>query len=146
MKRHPSLAHLSREHHGALILSKLLQKDAPAYKGLPTNLEEKADYALNFYKEDLVTHFAEEEKILTIVRGIQPTLDVLIESIFSEHQELHSLFKLIDNNSDLAAHLYETGKKLEDHVRKEERELFPMIQESCTEEMMTAIDKSLTSK
>ncbi|WP_069658426.1 hemerythrin domain-containing protein [Arcticibacter eurypsychrophilus] len=146
MKRHPSLAHLSREHHGALILSKLLQKDAPAYKGLPTGLDEKAVYALNFYKEDLVEHFAEEEKILKMVIGIQPALDVMIETIFSEHQELHSLFKLINNNPDLAAHLNETGKKLEEHVRKEERELFPMIQETCTEEMMIAIDKSLANK
>ncbi|EOR93393.1 hypothetical protein ADIARSV_3472 [Arcticibacter svalbardensis MN12-7] len=123
-----------------------MQKDAPAYKGLPTGLEEKAAYASNFYEEDLVTHFAEEEKILKMVVGIQPALDVLIEAIFNEHQELHSLFKLINENPDLAVHLNETGKKLEDHVRKEERELFPMIQESCTEEMMIAIDKSLSAK
>ena len=37
MKRHPTLAHLSREHQGALILAKLLQEDAPDYKGLPTD-------------------------------------------------------------------------------------------------------------
>ena len=145
MKRHSSLVHLSREHHGALILSRLLQKDAPAYKELPTDDEGKAAYALKFYREELVKHFEDEERALKLVVGINDQLDYLITIIFTEHQELHLLFNSIASHPELKEHLHSIGKMLEAHVRKEERELFPLIQETCSEELMTAIDHSLTS-
>jgi hemerythrin-like domain-containing protein len=145
MKRHPSLAHLSREHHGALILARLLQKSTPAYKGLPASTEGKAIYAIKFYKEELIKHFEEEEKVLKLVTGINAPLDLLVETVFREHKELHVLFKSTDNHSNITMHLDELGKALEIHIRKEERELFPLIQETCSEELMTAIDKSLSS-
>lgn len=145
MKRHPSLAHLSREHHGALILARLLQKNAPAYNGLPADIAGKAMYALKFYKEKLVKHFEEEEKVLHLATGINGPLDLLIQTIFREHQELHAAFKLITNHPDLSAHLDELGKALEIHIRKEERQLFPLIERSCGEELLAAIDASLSS-
>ena len=144
MKRHPALAHLSREHHGALILARLLQKDAPAYKGLPTDTDGKADYAFKFYTDDLIKHFEDEEKILKMLTGISPELDLWTETIFQEHEQLHSLFKTINNHPELASHLDTIGKTLEIHVRKEERELFPLIQESCSEDKMHEIEKSLS--
>jgi hypothetical protein len=86
MKRHPSLAHLSREHHGALLLARLLQKDAPAYTGMPTDTTGKAAYASKFYNDELIQHFSSEEAALKIVTGIDGTLDELIATIFKEHQ------------------------------------------------------------
>ena len=145
MKRHPSLVHLSREHHGSLILARLLQKDAPVYKGLPVNAEGKAVYALKIYKEELIQHFKAEEKILKLVTGMNADLDLLVKAISREHQELHVLFKAISNHPDLSTHLDELGKALEIHVRKEERELFPLIQETCSEDMMKTIELALAS-
>lgn len=145
MKRHPSLAHLSREHHGALILARLLQNDAPAYKSLPADTEGKAVYALQFYKDELVKHFEEEEKVLQLVAGANDSLDYLIQTVLREHRELHVLFKSINNHPNIKVHLDELGKALEIHVRREERELFPLIEETCSEEVMTAIEKSLSA-
>ena len=145
MKRHPSLAHLSREHHGALILARLLQKNAPAYNGLPADTAGKAIYALKFYNDELIKHFEEEEKILHLATGINGPLDLLIQTIFREHQELHAAFKLVANQTDLSAHLDELGKALEIHIRKEERQLFPLIEQSCGVELLAAIDASLSS-
>ena len=145
MKRHPALAHLSREHHSALILARLLQKNAPEYRSLPTSTDGKAQYGLKFYTDELIKHFEEEEKVLKLVTGINTALDLLVETIFYEHKELHILFKSINNYPDKTAHLDEIGKALEIHIRKEERELFPMIQDICSEELMTTIDKSLSS-
>ena len=145
MKRHPSLAHLSREHHGALILARLLQKDAPAYKDLPFDTEGKAQYALKFYREQLVKHFEEEERVLKLVTGINDKLNSLVEATLNEHQQLHVLFKSINTHPDVTTLIDEIGKTLEIHVRKEERELFPLIQETCSEEVMIAIDRSLSS-
>ena len=145
MKRHPALVHLSREHHGALILARLLQKNAPAYRNLPGDTAEKVIYGLHFYEENLIIHFEKEEKILKLVAGINAPLDLLIEEIFLEHQKLHGLFKSLNNHPDIPAHLDELGKSLEMHIRKEERELFPLIENVCSEEVLISISKSLTS-
>ena len=145
MKRHPSLAHLSREHHGALILSRLLQKNAPSYNSLPADTRGKADYALNFYREQMVKHFEAEEKVLKIVTGINGQLDSLIETIFREHRQFHELFALVAAGSDDADNLDELGRALELHIRKEEREVFPLIEQSCSETLMKTIEATLSS-
>lgn len=144
MKRHPSLTPLSREHHSALILARLLQKSTPPYKGLPADTEGKAEYAFNFYQHDLVKHFEEEEKVMRILKGKNPSLDLLMKMIFAEHQELHGLFQSINDHPDLISHLDTLGKTLETHVRKEERQLFPLIEQTCSEEIMAAIHKALS--
>jgi iron-sulfur cluster repair protein YtfE (RIC family) len=146
MKRHPALIPLSREHHGALILARLLQKDAPVYKGLPTDTQGKAEYAYKFYQEELVKHFEDEERVLKLVTGVESNLDLMIKTIYREHQELHKLFQSIDNHPDLTSHLDQIGKTLETHIRKEERELFPLMQETCNEDLMIKVDKSLSSQ
>ncbi len=144
MKRHPSLAHLSRDHHGALILARLLQKDAPAYKGLPADTAGKAAYAIDFYKKELIKHFDAEEKAFSLVMGIKANLDVLLQTIFDEHQQLHQSFNNIVPATATPVELDETGKALEKHVRKEERELFPLIESTCTEELLSSIEKYLS--
>src|SRR6185436_19212149 len=122
MKRHSSLAILSREHHGALILAQLLKKGAPAYKGLPTNLNGKADYATKFYRDNLIKHFEEEEQIvIKKITGVNADLDKLGSEIIEEHKRLRSSFESIKNADDLAAHLDELGNALDHHIRKEER-------------------------
>jgi iron-sulfur cluster repair protein YtfE (RIC family) len=144
MKRHPSLAHLSRDHHGALLLARLLQKNAPVYNGLPADFAGKADYALKVYKEELVPHFAAEEHILQWVTGINGQLDLLVQTIYREHHELHQLFATFPAESALENHLDTTGKALEIHIRKEERELFPLMQECCGEATMDKINTYLS--
>lgn len=146
MKRHPSLAHLSREHHGALILARLLQHNAPAYKSLPTDTFGKAEYALAFYEKELVKHFEEEEKALALVIGNNEPLDVMVQTILNEHQSLHAQFESIRNNTNLQVHLDALGNALEIHIRKEERELFPLIEETSSEAVLAAIDKSLSTQ
>ncbi len=146
MKRHPSLAPLSREHHGALILARLLQNNAPIYKGLPADIEGKALYALNFYSNELIRHFADEEKAFKLIKGTTDKIDSLTQAIVNEHKELHTLFETLKNKPPLPSHLDRLGKLLEIHIRKEERELFPLIEENCSEGMMKEIAKLFSSK
>lgn len=145
MKRHPSLIQLSREHHGGLILARLLQADAPPYKGLPTDAKGKAEYAASYYRNELKHHFEDEEKIIPPLKGINRDLDVLLQEMCSEHQELGRIFSSIGTGTDLAGYLDNAGKKLENHIRKEERQIFPMIQESCSEDTLDMVAKILTS-
>lgn len=143
MKRHPSLIQLSREHHGGLILARLLQADAPPYKGLPTDIKGKAEYAIRYYRNELKHHFEDEEKIIPPLKGINRDLDFLLQEMCDEHKELGQIFGSIHKETDLAGYLDSTGKKLENHIRKEERQIFPMIQESCSEDILDAVAKIL---
>jgi iron-sulfur cluster repair protein YtfE (RIC family) len=145
MKRHDALVPLSRDHHGALILAKLLQKGAPAYKELPTDLPGKAAYASRFFDNELTPHFAAEEKcLLGYAKGVDAGIDALLETMKEQHLQLRTLFGQIATATDLATHLDATGALLEAHVRMEERQLFPLIQEHCSAEQLQHILVSLT--
>ncbi|HMF73593.1 MAG TPA: hemerythrin domain-containing protein [Flavitalea sp.] len=144
MKRHSSLAPLSREHHQALILAQLLKKGSPAYKGLPTGIKEKAVYAFNFYQHDLVQHFKEEEIVIEKIQGINSELDQLADEIIEDHKELRQLFDQVNTSTDVDAHLDLLGHKLEQHIRKEERVFFPMIQQYCNEKILNEIEALLS--
>ncbi len=146
MRRHTSLIQLSREHHGSLILSRLIQADAPPYKGLPTGIPEKAAYAISYFRDEIQHHFSDEEKIVPILKGVNKDLDQLLQDMCDEHLELGRLFDSISGTKDLATHLDHTGKILEDHIRKEERIIFPMIEQSCSEDVLNLVAKTLSVK
>ena len=139
MKRHESLAPLSREHHSALILAQLIKRNAPDYRGLPTTIGDKVEYALTVYNNDFKKHFTKEEAMLQEVKSIHPAIAKLAEEIIAEHTLLTGLFLSLKNTWDQEAVLNELGNELDAHIRKEERVLFPLIQEYCTEEMLQKI-------
>jgi iron-sulfur cluster repair protein YtfE (RIC family) len=143
MKRHESLAPLSREHHGALILAQLIKRNAPAYKGLPTTIVDKAAYAIQFYEDDLKKHFKKEEEMLKKVSPIHTSIAKVADEIVSEHQLLKELFLSIKDATDQEAVLNELGNELDAHIRKEERVLFPLIQHHCSEELLQKIQPLL---
>ena len=101
MKRDESLAPLSREHQKALLLAQLLKLDAPNYKELPTSIAGKAEYALQVFNHDLLTHFTKEEQMLKLIMNYKPEMDVLIHEIFKEHEQLRNLFLNIPDSIDL---------------------------------------------
>lgn len=145
MKRHKSLIPLSRQHHDALLLAQLIKKDAPAYKGLPTDIKGKREYTLVTFRDHLVPHFEAEELILIpFVLGKHEKIDRLCEQIISEHQEISVLVELIRTEKNLETNLDKLGNLISLHVRKEERELFEIIQEVFTEEKLLKLEKELT--
>jgi len=132
MKRHESLAPLSREHHPTLILAQLLKKNAPAYKGMPTEPPAKAAYALDLFLKDIQKHFAKEELLLGKLTGVNPEIDSLAKEIITEHQQLTDEFIGLQSPNNLVEQLDILGHRLEQHIRKEERVLFPLIEQYCT--------------
>ena len=134
MKRYDSLAPLSRDHHPALILARLLRKDAPAYQGLPTQVNEKAVYAIQFYMGELCSHFEKEESLLKKLMHINQQVDLLIKEIFEEHKMLSKAFLELADQPNQEEMNDQLGKLLETHIRKEERILFPLLQEHFSDE------------
>jgi iron-sulfur cluster repair protein YtfE (RIC family) len=139
MKRHETLAPLSRDHHEALILAQLLKKDAPAYKNLPTETNEEAAYAVNFFITHLEKHFLQEENMLQQVKTYNEEIEKLTEEIINEHQYLKTIFLSLDKADNLSVTLDVLGTALENHIRKEERILFPLIQQHCPAEILNTL-------
>lgn len=145
MKRHPALHTLSHDHHQGLILAQQLKKGAPQYKGMPSTLEDKKEYTLQFYKSELVQHFKDEEEILfPSVSKKNEIVDSLITEVISEHREMESLVSELEKTNRLADVLDELGRLLEKHIRTEERELFVEIEKVLTEAELADISKKIT--
>ncbi|WP_337865523.1 hemerythrin domain-containing protein [Ignavibacterium sp.] len=89
MERHKALIVLSRDHQKGLMLAQLLKEDARPYKGLPTDLPGKMNYAKETFHSDLSKHFEDEEKILfPFVKGKDLNCDKLIDELLDEHHSL----------------------------------------------------------
>lgn len=145
MKRHKSLIPLSRQHHDALLLAQLIKKDAPAYKGLPNDIKGKREYTLVRFRDHLVPHFEAEELILIpFILGKHEKIDKLCEQIIFEHQEILVLVEHIRAENNIETNLDKLGNLISLHVRKEERELFEIIQEVFTEEILLKLGNDLT--
>jgi iron-sulfur cluster repair protein YtfE (RIC family) len=144
IKRHTAIQPLSRDHHHGLILAQLIKKGAPAYKGLPTEINEKKDYVISFYNSKLKKHFKKEEEILfPPVKNKSPEVDMLIDEIVSEHRKMEKLVNEVQKTTDLENILDKLGWLLEKHIRKEERVLFPAIEKSLTEGVVSELKTKL---
>ncbi|MBS0513322.1 MAG: hemerythrin HHE cation-binding protein [Proteobacteria bacterium] len=110
MKRDHRLVSLSREHHTALRLGRSL-------------LAGGAAVALRAEQAALATHFAEEEE--RFVRLLQARgHEALAARLLHEHATLRTLFGAALRGEREG----EAGQALLDHVRFEERELFPVVE------------------
>ena len=139
MKRHEAIAPLSRDHHATLLLAQLLKNDAPVYKGLPAKPHDKARYALEQFETHIRKHFQLEEMMLEKVKDVHPSIKILAEEIEAEHRELTALFQSLGTANDAEIIMNELAVKLEAHIRKEERVLFPMLQGQCSEAVLAEI-------
>jgi len=131
LKRHKALQPLSREHHHGLLLSWKIRS------GFNKNIDPKRikTYTDWFFKSHLIPHFEMEEKhIFTILESDSE----LIKRALAEHRRLKRLF---NETTDITKSLGKIEEELEQHIRFEERVLFPEIQKVATEEQMLLIEK-----
>jgi iron-sulfur cluster repair protein YtfE (RIC family) len=141
MRRHKSIVNLSRDHHQGLILAQLIKKNAPHYNNLPYTLEGKTDYTLNAYKMDLLPHFKKEEEILfPFIKGMDSELEEVVNQLLIEHKEITDLIIRLKKNNNKEDILDELGNLLTQHIRREERELFDIIQKILTDEELENLD------
>jgi len=142
MKRHPSLIALSHDHHHGLMLAQLIKKGAPQYEGLPKDIKGKIEHVKKSWDNELKLHFENEEKILfPAVKGKDKELDTLIAEILDEHVKIKLLVESLDESKNIEDTLDELGIALEQHIRKEERQVFQKIQLLFGDELNKLIGK-----
>lgn len=139
IKRHESLQPLSRHHMVALHLA-LKLKRAGTDKSQLTKEELKQEVQ-DFWMPDGRDHFREEEEILlTAFAQHAPINRQEIIDMLLEHVQVRALIDTILKMEDIdLTVMHELGEVLENHVRKEERIVFPMIEKALPEDVLVEI-------
>jgi iron-sulfur cluster repair protein YtfE (RIC family) len=151
--RHPSLIPLSHDHHHGLALALRCRKQALGHiKPMGTaGLHERATEVLAFYDSNLIAHFrAEEEVLFPALRAAAPQTGPMIEQLLKDHERIRESMIQLKGGAGLAKLLFDLGDLLEHHIRREERELFPLFEQqvnaSEAESIGEKLEKILTAK
>lgn len=130
IKRHPCLRPLSRDHLLALIGAQKLMKTSRQ----EISIEEGLSAFANIWQNEITIHLADEEAILP--EFIKEDSDK--ERLLGDHKRLREFAeKLAEEYSDESSVLAlagEAGAFLDAHVRWEEREFFPRIEQTASKE------------
>lgn len=134
-KRHPSLVTLSHDHHHGLALALRLRQGDSALltDGWVHDRHEQARRVADFYQTELRRHFLAEEQVLfPAMRRYVPAASELIDRLVLQHRQLEEIIDGVTGPSvrDLSSLLVRLGEVLEQHIRSEERELFPMYEDN----------------
>jgi iron-sulfur cluster repair protein YtfE (RIC family) len=138
VKRHDALAGLSRDHHHALVVAQRLKRASER------TAPEARDKFLEYWREDGQRHFREEEDILLpAYAGFGDPEEPVIARVLVEHVRIRRLaHEVASDNSSLLV-LHALGEQLSAHVRREERELFPLIEQTLPEHELTRLVQTL---
>ena len=129
--RHPSLISLSHDHHHGLALALRCRKQALGQlKPMgAAGLRERAKEFGDFYRSQLIAHFrAEEEVLFPFMRASIVASAALLDELIEQHREIAKAMPPIEAGTGLAKLIFDLGDLLERHIRKEERELFPLFE------------------
>ncbi|GGE44165.1 hypothetical protein GCM10011391_23700 [Pullulanibacillus camelliae] len=134
MKRHQALIPLSHHHHHGLFLA-LKLKNAREAKGRWT-IEDIYEDAKLFWENGGEDHFREEEEVLFPELAKYKPIEECpeVKEALIEHVKIRALFSQLINDeiakTDLEAHMHQLGDCLNQHIRREERLIFPLIEQT----------------
>jgi hypothetical protein len=123
MKRTPEILPLSHDHHHALDVARRLRR------ANPDTLPAVREYLDTFWVERGEEHFAAEERMLTPDVVDSDAWRDGVARMLDEHEQIRAL--AVGARDVGTAHAL--GDLLHDHVRFEERELFPLYLEAAWE-------------
>lgn len=144
MKRAAQLQPLSRQHHLGLNISRHAKEctDEP---------KEIAKHWLNLtsYINEMKDHFQIEDNLIANAlqpyRNAKPIVASALNTLDEQHKFLHALMAEIQESTQSQSNpvtmiqVRKLGALLYDHIRFEERELFPIVESYLTEEALDAI-------
>jgi iron-sulfur cluster repair protein YtfE (RIC family) len=135
LKRHPALVPLSHDHHHGLVVAQRLKRGDTAYQSVAT-IRESLEL---LWSEELEQHFRQEEEVLFVVPEFPEQVQMMIDRALKDHARMRELIEGCTDD-DAGETGREVGLLLESHIRFEERELFPMIQEVLGEQRLRELE------
>jgi hemerythrin-like domain-containing protein len=143
MKRHESLIPLSRDHHQALHRALKLKRADEA------GAAEAVRDVLEFFDGHGALHFRVEEEVLfpyfVRVGGADPSDEAIVRPL-TDHVWIRArVAALREEAAPTVIELHQLGERLDDHIRYEERVLFPAIEEALTAEQLAELGRAVAA-
>ena len=139
MKREEQLQPLSHQHHNGLMAALLLKKGVE--KQADTTVMD--DFILSVWDGELRNHFIKEEVYLHPHVLQIPSLMEKYEQMKTEHHQIRHAVDAIRTNGSTVEQITEFYTLLEKHIRFEERDLFPFIEEQIQPEQLDELGRNL---
>jgi hemerythrin-like domain-containing protein len=146
VKRAAELRSLSEDHHHGLVNARRLRQ-AASVEG--TIREEVVRTFLEFWQKDTSVHFRREEEVLlpVLARHGGDLAQEPVVKMLNQHARIRGLvMELSDQATDGSVRpetLQGIGEQLEEHIRLEEREVFPMIEDVLPKEGLKELGSRL---
>ena len=156
VKRHSALIPLSKEHFSHLVYAKRLREGKP--ENIESNWPERSDekklihQTKEYFTVDMLHHFElEEQEVFPIYKMYleenSPEKE-LLDFIIKHHKIVKEKIISIDTleGKELVKQLKEIGTDIEEHIRKEERQLYEDIQKKIPTDELMEIGRILKEK
>lgn len=141
MRRNPALAILSRDHHQALVVAQRLQRAAP-----PT-IADAIESLRAYWERHGRDHFAAEEQVLLprLAQDAHHEHPVVAQVLLDHLVLRHRAEPLLESRApaDCLEAAHALGAALAEHVRREERVLFPLIEHALTPDQLVEVGEEL---
>jgi hypothetical protein len=147
MKRHPDLRIFSDDHHQGIVSARRLRRAA----GDEGDLTDTARAFLEFWREDTSLHFRKEEEVLlpVLARYGGHLAQGSVVEMLAQHARIRGLAMQLGDEIEgervREDTLRELGEQLEAHIRLEEREVFPFIEEALPEDALHEVTSRLAA-
>lgn len=130
IKRSKELIQLSRDHHDGLLLCWKIRT------GIKNDIAEERilSYVLHFFDANLREHFRQEEEI---VFSLLPDKDQMKAEALAQHDILYGMAETMKKpHAEQKKLLVQFADELDNHIRFEERQLFPYIEANAQKEKL----------
>jgi hemerythrin-like domain-containing protein len=138
MKRAQALRQLSRDHHKALFVAQRLRRAEES------DVEARALEFLDFWRDHEHRHFrVEEEVLLPAYERVSSAEEKSVVRVLTDHVTIRRRAADIEAGVKSLRSLRELGTILEEHVRHEERVLFPRIEQALPPPELESLARAL---
>lgn len=131
IKRNQNIVKLSRDHHTTLLFCWKIRN------GLKNSAEPGriVKYVQYFRDIHMLPHFKQEEEIL-----FAPVKDKQVQKALDDHKNILQQVELVvKDGTDIESRLMNLADTVDNHVRYEERELFPHLEEVLSMDQLEKI-------
>ncbi len=134
IKRNEHIVKLSQDHHASLLFCWKIRQGIKHH----VDAERIIKYVRYFWKTHFSIHFKEEEEIL-----FAPISDPMIDKAIQDHKAVRQMIIDLDAGDSMqsAEKLSKLADAVDNHVRYEERILFPHIETVLSPEQLESIGK-----
>jgi hemerythrin-like domain-containing protein len=134
IKRNENLAIFSREHHHGLVFCSRLKKAKQACDSVLKL------FINEFWENYLESHFNNEEQLLLPLLNDKK----LITQFLDQHNQIRQLIDCIrTSTNNIQNNSLELAQQINNHIRFEERVLFPWLEKTVSKEELDRIGKCL---